>query len=74
MMNCQPNLVLTVKNTTQVAPSNSKGWLGFDGFQVASNSSSLFGLNGTFCAQLQLQSCFLRLLLFTHSRLALGNS
>jgi hypothetical protein len=34
MMDSQPNFALSIKNTPQVAPSNSKVWLSFNCFQV----------------------------------------
>jgi hypothetical protein len=34
MMDGQPNFSLSIKNTSQVAPSNSKVWLSFNCFQI----------------------------------------
>ena len=36
MMNCQPYFTLSIEHTTQVTPSYSKVWLGFNGLQITS--------------------------------------
>lgn len=36
MMNCQPYLTLSIEHTSQITPSYSKVWLGFNSLQITS--------------------------------------
>jgi hypothetical protein len=36
MMNCQPYFTLSIEHTSQVTPSYSKVWLGFNSLQITS--------------------------------------